>query len=627
MIARKEDQGPEELAVLNEVVRKFETDQRFQRPFTDKWNRLYGLAHNWERMKKRMTTERGRDTGDFAREAKREFGDDLQIPVAFAAVETAVPQALANNPRMLPVAPGKGDDVQAAVKSVQQLFDRDQSRIAYEIKLQSTFKRGEWFGIGVQKTYWRHEEKSKRYNEPRTFLPGYKGAEKKIVTFDGPMAESVDPFDFFWDPNGIDIDTCAHVIHRTWRTWDYVVQQVKSGVWRQDLDLEELQKLSPPNAKGQVWKERMTSAGLWDDSTASDAFQRLHEVWEYHTGTKVCTILDGQILVQEDINPAYHNEIPFQIFRPHLKPGEFVGTGMLEPIEPLINELGQLRGQRRDAATVALNPPAFYQEDMLDPDDFAFGPNVLVGTQISPQDALFFPRLPDVPNSGYQEATEIKNDIDGTTGISDVVMGGPSDAASTATATGAQLTVAAATRRIQQHTKNCEVELIRPAARQWLEYYKQKILRQTPFTVADPSSPTGFSEQTINPEQLALIEDILPDGGSTQADNEQQKQTAATGLHNLLANVQGIDQQKLNEHTIRAYNVPDPESWIVQKGPADLLQEAAQMLIAQGADQNAVLAGMQSLLAAASGQPQAQGPQPEQTPQSNGGPAAAPVQQ
>lgn len=624
MIARKEDQSPEELAVLAEVTRKFEAAQKFQKPYTDKWNRLYGLYRNWERLKKRIVHERDRDMGTIVQEAKREFGEDLQVPVAFATIETTVPQALSNNPKMLPIPGGLGDGVQEAVKSVQQLFDRDQSKINYEIKLQSTFKRGEKYGLGVQKTYWRHEEKSQRYNTKRTYLPGYKGAEKKIITFDGPMAEDVDIWDFLWDPNATDIDTCSYVIHRTWRTWEYVVSQIKSGTWRQDLNLEELQKLSPPNAKGQIWKDRMAGAGLWDGSDTVSAFDRLHEVWEFHTGTKVCTVLDGQILVQEDINPAYHNEIPFQIFRPHIQEGEFCGIGMLEPIEPLINELGQLRGQRRDAATVALNPPIIYQEDMVDPDDIAFGPNVAFGTQISPQDALYFPRLPDVPNSGYQEASEIKADVDNATGISDVVQGGSSDAASTATATGAQLTVAAATRRIQQHTKNCEVELIRPAARQWLSWYKQKILERVSFPVPDPSQETGFSFQSVTPEQLAAIQDVMPDGGSTQADNEQQKQQAATALHNLLGGDQSVNQEKLNEHTLGEFNVPDANAWIVQKGPADLLQEAAQSFIAQGADQQAVLAGMQAFLQAATGQQQAPGQQaPPEAPQANGGPVPA----
>lgn len=624
MIARKDDQSPEELAVLNEVCKKFESAKKFQKPYTQKWNRLYALYCNWEKLKKRIVHERDRDMGAFVQEAKREFGEDLQIPTGFAVIETAVPQALSNNPKMLPIPSGDGDQVQAAVRSVQQLYDRDQSKINYEITLQASFKRAEKYGLGVQKTYWRHDEKSQRYNTRRTILPGYKGAEKKVVTFDGPMAEDVDIWDFLWDPNAKNIDTCSYVIHRTWRTWEYVVSQIQSGVWRQDLDLEELQKMSAPNSKSDIWKERMIGAGFEDPSGAS-GLDRLHEVWEYHTGTKVCTVLDGQILVQEDINPAYHNSIPFQIFRPHIKEGEFVGIGMLEPIEPLINELGQLRGQRRDAATVALNPPVIGQEDMVDPDDVAFGPNVFFTTQIAPQDALYFPRLPDVPNSGYTEANEIKNDVDNATGISDIVQGGPSDASSTATATGAQLTVAAATRRIQQHTKNCEVEMIRPAAREWLEYYKQKILNSKSFMVPDPSSPTGYSEQSVSPEQLAMIEDVLPDGGSTQADNEQQKQAAATALHNLLAGDQSINQQKLNEHTIGEFNIPDAPSWIVKKGPADLLQEAAQQFIAGGADQQAVLAGMQQFLAAATGQAQAQGPQEPQ--QTNGGAPVAAQQQ
>jgi hypothetical protein len=89
-----------------------------------------------------------------------------------------------------------------------------------------------------------------------------------------------------------------------------------------------------------------------------------------------------------------------------------VGIGEIEPIEDLAEEMNTLRSQRRDAATMALNAPYAYYDGLVDPADLKWGPNVAIPVPGDPRELLFQLPVKDVPASGYQEAAEIKADIE-----------------------------------------------------------------------------------------------------------------------------------------------------------------------------------------------------------------------
>ena len=68
--------------------------------------------------------------------------------------------------------------------------------------------------------------------ERHALLPSYiLGESKPEVTFDDPMFEDVDVFDFMWDPYGSDMETCEWVVHRRWMSTQAVLQRVESKVW------------------------------------------------------------------------------------------------------------------------------------------------------------------------------------------------------------------------------------------------------------------------------------------------------------------------------------------------------------------------------------------------------------
>jgi hypothetical protein len=78
-----------------------------------------------------------------------------------------------------------------------------------------------------------------------------------------------------------------------------------------------------------------------------------HEVWEFHDGEQVITVLDRQWPVQMAKNPLWHGELPFQVYRPNRIPHRMVGRGEVEPNEDLQDEINTFRTQRLDNNTLS----------------------------------------------------------------------------------------------------------------------------------------------------------------------------------------------------------------------------------------------------------------------------------
>jgi hypothetical protein len=199
------------------------------------------------------------------------------------------------------------------------------------------------------------------------------GPPQQVCTFDDAIAERVDPFDFLWDPLGDSMDNVEFVVHRLWRGPAAVKRNVDKGVWRSaendptcPWDLEDLLSSRARTQRSDVWDQRLTAEGY---STTGQRQDALHEVWEFHDGDQVITVLDGTYPVQAGPNPGGVALMPFQIYRPTVVGGRFVGISEIEPIKHLQYEINTLRSQRRDAATLSLMRTFAYNETAVDPDD------------------------------------------------------------------------------------------------------------------------------------------------------------------------------------------------------------------------------------------------------------------
>lgn len=600
------DLTPDQKALLERITGRFEqayggTHKRYR----DKATRFAALYHNYSDWKDGLpvTDRRDRDMG--LRAAKRDWGAELFIPYAFSTVETILARMLSNNPTMLILPRNQGSE--GNVENIKAVLEAQQQQMDYPITLQAVCRDALQGGLGVQKTYWRKKVRTANDVQPRRLaLPGesqYVVEEVQKTVVDDPWCMRVDPTDFIWDPFGDSMSSIEWCVHRTWRSPDYCRRMLEQGVWTGPSVEDVTKGPGGSTAYTEAWQKRNSIQGYRNLKTGA-----IHEVWEYHDGDEIITILDRQWIVQQAANPAWHGEMPFQVFRPTHVPGQMAGKGEIEPIEDLQQEINTLRSQRRDNATLVLQKAFFYADGMIDPEDFKFGPGKAIPTLGDPREAIFPVQIGDIPNSGYAEERSLQSDIERATGIDDTTAGAGTPVEQTAT--GAQLVQAAANLRIQLKARTCEIELVRQSAVQMLALDQQRILEPRDVRVDNGPQPgkpdSRWSWLKVGPLELKGEFDIDVEGGSMAPENVPQQRADARDFLGVWANPQVgplIDPQQALRYVLKNMGIKNPEAWIQQQPtiPASALETVGRMLQQQGVDPNML---SQAFTAATNGQPQ-----------------------
>jgi hypothetical protein len=566
-------------ALVEEVRYKHRCAETEHKQFRKHASEFYGLYRGLQDFRDSHRAEPDRDV--VVRRAKKEWGAELFIPMAYRTVETIVPRMLAHRPRMNPI---PEDDVAVGtVENMRRLIAKQQAQIRYEVELQKVCKDGLIYGLGVQKTGWRTTKKNVHRlgpSELKDWTSPVNVVNERVV-FDDPYAEWIDPFAFLWDPYGHSVGTCEYVFHRVYRSSAYVQKMVEAKLWRSgewdvtcDWTLEDLRSTAPANKEDEIQSERRQAEGY---NTSKEGPGR-HEVWEYHDGERVVVILNGEFPVMVGENPMPDGSLPFQVFRPTIIGGRMVGIGEIEPIKDLQYELNTLRGQRVDAGTMALNRGYFFDESLVNADDLQIGPNLGVPVNGSPRDALWPMQIAEVPQSAFQESAAIQSDIESIVGITDGLAGANDQTQQTAT--GAQLVVQAAGIRIENKTRLMGEEVIIPAGEQFVLLNQSHILSKRTMFVPSAStveSPGLWEKVELGPEELQGLMSMQMDDGSTMAENvPQQRQDMQTWM-GLLGNP-AFDQAKVAQKVIENAGVKtNPQAFLVPQEPqipASLVESA-----------------------------------------------------
>lgn len=558
--------------------------------------RRYARYRSYQHLRNTWQGATGKDRDVVLRSGKREFGDPLVVPIAFRAVETTVPRVLASDPR-LNVRPGH-PDFEGKEIDVKVTLERQGRQAKLRLGLQDVCKSGAIYGIGGGKCFWKQE-----YREKRSLVQlesglwssndkdGNANVQKKLV-YDDPAFEAMDMFDAFWDPFAYDTDHLRYFIHRTWRDELYVRQMVERKVWRAKENdpecqwtLEDMLKGSANTARDQAWEQRQRSAGVRAGQQQGEARTRMHEVWEFHDGDRVITVLDGVIPVQVGENPYWHRKMPFHFWRPRRVPHEFVGIGVIEPIEMLHDELMQMRGNRLDNAMLALQRVFAYYDGLVDPESLKFGPGLAIPVNGDPRELLYPIEVPDIPNSGYQEEDRLLAELERASGLSD------QDQASMmqGTATGAQLISAQVNLQTQLMAQLLEVDLVGPLAEQFFELDQQKITEERQF--AGPPRPEDgpdrrWSWYKIGPAVLQGKFEIEPVGQSTMPSDGPASAQKAIQMLTTLGDRPEVKQDKLIEHALTLLGVENPGTFIAPPPPQEpqLSPKVLERLEAMGVD-------------------------------------------
>ena len=209
------------------------------------------------------------------------------------------------------------------------------------------------------------------------------------------------------------------------------------------MDDEEIRKRGAGEKYDEIWQHRMNASGFGSFNTTGR--DPIHEVWEYHDGTRVLTVLDREVLVQDAESPCV-GTMPFQVYRPTpLAEADGRDRRPGAARAPAGGSLDTLRSQRRDAATLALAAGYIFDGAAVDEEDLTWGPMAAIEVRnADPRSAIVPINRQDVPGTAYEEEKVIRADFDAVSGINEALNPGQGTAC---TATEAQLVQASLSRR------------------------------------------------------------------------------------------------------------------------------------------------------------------------------------
>jgi hypothetical protein len=578
----------EEQAALGEVRESHRISEEYLKTYRRECDERFAQYQGMKGLDQDLRRAGPNDRDSIWRETQDEWGSDLTPPIAFWVVETVLPRAVSNRPRML-VLP-RDEDGERNVENMKYLIDHQQQQIQYDLKLEETAKSGFIYGLGAQKLYWvtrfgqRPSLNQQLMGDPRSGAQVPMWVEGPMVeepVFDDWTVEDIDIRELFWDPFGHFLPNypgesggCRYVIHRTWRDHRYVLERIQRGDWMTDA----AQVLEPDDitalASQQKWTETHQQSQNLAGFTNTPQGNRLHEVWEFHDGERVITVLDRQIPVVIGVNPARHKQMPFSVFRPATSGiKQLPGMGVIQPIQQLIREMSTLRSQRRDNAALKLAQVFAYSDGSIDAGDLQFFPGAAIPVHGEPRDFLYPVQVGDIPNSSYNEEDRIQQDVERASGISDSVTGADASQGAASTATGVQLVQAAANVRIQRQTRRLEVELVTRECQQAVALNQQMIVRQQQRTMMVPHVPKPgemgpvYCRVQVTPPELMGQFAIEVEGGSLAPKNMPQQVQLATQMLQVLGQDPDFDTKAIKLRAAELFGFSNPEAVMAAEEP------------------------------------------------------------
>lgn len=539
--------------IAADINKKIKNFLSWREPHKQKWDRLYKLYRSYLEKK------------------NYPWQSNIFVPYAFSTVETIVPRLVSSKPQIDIIPREKDDELYAEVQG--KLIDFQWDRLEMENKMPDIIRQCLIFGTVILKVGWNTQIKKKTETyELSEDLPLVGDAIREIEYEDGdPTIEMVDLYDFFWDPNGYSIETCSWAGHRVYRSYDYLMQKQKEGIYKnvQLLEQESKKKFVDQND----FQERF-DASLSADPTnfiSGVPIENNIEVFEYHEDDRIITLANRKVIIREEKkNPFNHGQKGYVRIVDQSVPKEFLGIGEIEPIETLQYELNDMRNQRMDNAVMILNRMYIVDNNAgVDEDELVSD----IGGVIHTDDinGIVPVQQGDLPHSSYREETLIKSDIQQTTGITDYTKGVASDALANETATGISLMQEAGNSRLRLKMMNIEFaikkigELIVSMNAQMIE--SEKVIR----IIGDNT----IEWATIKPQDLKDNFDVRAQAGSTLEENDAIKRKQALEMYQLFAGDPDINQielkrrvfQSRNEKNIdKLFNTPSQEEPVSPQG-------------------------------------------------------------
>ena len=376
----------------------------------------------------------------------------LHSPEPFKIVETLHPKLLRTlfaTDRWFKMYGEHEEHDEAALR--QEMLCRDHLRkTKFKGKATRFLRDGLIYGTAIQKTYWRQELSEMTYRTakrvPDPTFPGTTMLEldkitRKELIFDGNDVQNVSIFDFLTSPNASSIEDAEWAADRS--GWpDYKVKAM--GELKHWINLEALKDFpgGRDNSFGDEFKERKSySYGVFDPREASWAPHVPHyEVIDWwgplvvknddgDYTTKLCNVVmiepkGLQLVVRVTQCPFWHQQKPYQAWRPISLEDEFYGIGSLEMIARLSMEKDMKRNLLMAATQLEANPMWLISDDA----NIAAGQLIIEpghGIRVPDIEKSIAPlHVPQVSDAALKAENVLTIDIRETSGATSPSMGG-----------------------------------------------------------------------------------------------------------------------------------------------------------------------------------------------------------
>lgn len=556
-----------------------------RRPHEGKWVRAYKAYNAYVQARKK---------GDWR---SRVY---LQIP--FTIIETVAPRLVAELPKLI-ATPYGPEDVESA-KAMETLLDWSVRNSKLYLEMVKGTKSALKYGTGVFKTFYKIRTATARravpvMEEQTVAVPvervdpdsglvmrdiegrpiietreetigqiqvGTRFEKYEYVAYDGPAAEAVDLFNFWVAPEAEDVQSARYVIHRVYRSMDYVLQRIQEGVYRFPPgfgpgDLADLTQ-EPSGMR----RNAIDMGAQDNDPTRKDV-----ELLEYWLDDgRVITAMNRKHILRVHQNPYDHGQKPFIRIVDYFQEHEFYGKGEIEVIEQQADLQNALVNQRIDNVRLIMDPILGVNSSMLvDPSQLTTRPGGVIETRgdLPVNEIIQRIEIGDVTSSAFDEATINKQMIDEVSGISDYQRGVPSGG-SPDTASAAMLFSEAGTNRFALKVRLFEMM-------GWSEigmHYGSLLQQYTtkPRLVRLLGENGQWLFETFDPESLQGRFDYDIESASSVMTESMRKEEAMSLLQigaQYIAQVDPMVLVRLWERVLDNFKIKDKATYMPQMQP------------------------------------------------------------
>jgi len=513
--------------LIKSIQRDYANSCSWRNQFDSDWSKYhdyYKGIHNKKRIKTR---------------------NKIFVPETNATIETIVPQhimPLMDTKEPIITIMARHPDFDENALSVQNLLEYQFDISNVLRKLIPVYKQAIMYGTGIVMYKWdtRLVERLSPY--------GLIEIEEGI-----PNIEPVNVYDFFIDPNAIEINDARYIILRKVLSPFMIMDLEKDGVY--DLN-------------GEVFNiddEEVMGLGIDDPPNREN---KQIEVLIYFTKDIIVHLIDNRIIARVDEN--IYNELPFIMGKYIDDPFLFYGIGVCELISDLQEELNLNRNQMYDQRDLTCNSMTLFDTTrVLKPEkNMENRAGKWVGIHGNPSDVIKQLVFPDTTQANLRDEQIIKNDMRNVSGSTELIRG-ISESGSSMTATEAQMKEERASNRFDLTFRSLANDLLVPIARNFIRMTRKF---GSDYVVAVNKYMSDRRYVTIRVENICGDYDYKINVDANRSFEAYRRETALQ-IFQLLVDHKGADQEKLLRFILERFRIPSAESFVI---PLQQVQQAIQ---------------------------------------------------